>query len=204
MPRPRRAAGLFALAAAGWIVAVASGLVALHRYDTTAGDNPPPPASWPADAQFAHDATRPTLVVFVHPHCPCTRATVAELDRLVARCRGRLAVHVVLRDTDDAPCEGTSLFEHVRRIPGVATHVDRGATARAFAAATSGAAVLYGVDGTLRFSGGLTRSRGHEGDSEGAAIVLAAAERPGERTQPATTEVFGCPLCDPKDAGDSP
>ena len=56
------------------------------------------------------------------------------------------------------------------------------------------AALLYGSDGRLAFSGGLTSVRGHAGDSFGqerivSLITTGAADR-------AESAVFGCPLDD--------
>src|SRR5436190_6315 len=79
-------------------------------------------------------------------------------------------------------------------IPGVTVRADvDGEAARRFGAATSGQALLYTADGRLLFSGGITESRGHEGDNAGrsaiAALVLGA-----EPTKLATSPVYGCPL----------
>ena len=37
---------------------------------------------WPADTSLMIAPNRPTLLFFVHPKCPCTRASLAELERL--------------------------------------------------------------------------------------------------------------------------
>ena len=51
---------------------------------------------WPATSQLVRDPGRPTLIMFVHPHCPCSRATLAELDRLLSPRRDRVAVRIVM------------------------------------------------------------------------------------------------------------
>ena len=61
-----------------------------------------------------------------------------------------------------------------------------------FAAAASGHALLYDAAGKLLFSGGITFSRGHQGDNAGRDAIerLARGERPGYCESP----VFGCAI----------
>jgi hypothetical protein len=47
----------------------------------------------------------------------------------------------------------------------------------------------------LAFSGGITDSRGHEGDNDGADAILEIVSGPGVRAV-ARTPVFGCTLFD--------
>ena len=62
----------------------------------------------------------------------------------------------------------------------------------ASARSTSGQTILYGADGTLLFSGGITGSRGHAGDNDGRAGLVALLTRAGRGQT--RTKVFGCPL----------
>src|SRR5689334_12153127 len=56
--------------------AVAVGVGCLWRFENTPGPSPSPTREWP-DASRVHLASdRFTLVLFAHPHCPCTRATI--------------------------------------------------------------------------------------------------------------------------------
>ena len=67
-----------------------------------------------------------------------------------------------------------------------------GVEARRFGAETSGHTLLFGADGRLLFSGGITASRGHAGDNAGeSAIVALVNNQTPTRTQ---TLVFGCSL----------
>jgi hypothetical protein len=101
---------------------------------------------------------------------------------------------VVIRPTDVADAwDDTELQRRAAAIPGVTvSYDDAGTEAARFRAAASGFAVLYDRDGRLRFSGGLTSSRGHEGDSFGRRRILAvlAGETPDRDDAP----VFGCAL----------
>jgi hypothetical protein len=68
--------------------------------------------------------------------------------------------------------------------------------AHRFHAHTSGTTLLYDAAGHLRFAGGITGSRGHEGENIGEARLLALlADRPTDRAE---SPVFGCGLDDPR------
>ena len=68
-----------------------------------------------------------------------------------------------------------------------------GREANRFGARTSGLVALYGHDGRLLFRGGITVSRGHEGDNEGRRALLDLIQ--GNRSScPRQTPVFGCPI----------
>lgn len=62
-----------------------------------------------------------TLVVFVHPQCPCSDATVAELTRLMTVCHDKLIAHALfIRPGGFASgWEQTNLWRDAARILGV-------------------------------------------------------------------------------------
>jgi hypothetical protein len=138
------------------------------------------------------------LLMFAHPHCPCTEASVSELARLMSRYAGRLDARVLLVDPPDvaAGWDDTLLSGRAGAIPGVWLGHDKGGREAArFAARVSGFSLLYDAEGRLLFAGGLTAMRGHEGDSLGLRQIAAAVEgRPLETRQGPT---FGCALEDP-------
>src|SRR3954469_8326471 len=83
------------VALTAWIGAVGGGTAALARYQHRAGDAATAPAAWPAASAPPH-AGRPTLVLVAPPLCPCTRASIAELARIMTRTRGAIDAHVLL------------------------------------------------------------------------------------------------------------
>src|SRR5438477_10574177 len=91
------------LVAAGWLVAVTGGLRLLWGYSTAPGMSASAPVDWPRDTLLARDPNLDTLVMFVHPMCPCSRASAAELSRLIARCDGKIAVKVIAVQPKSAP-----------------------------------------------------------------------------------------------------
>jgi hypothetical protein len=180
-----------------WVCAVCAGFAVLWNYGNTPGASAHAPRSWPTASRLRLAGNLPTLVMIAHPHCPCTRASMTELSVLMTRCQGKLAATVLFVKPEgfDEQWEQTDLWHEASRIPGVAVVSDAGGVEAArFGAATSGQTLLYDSKGDLRFSGGITSARAHEGDNDGLSaiqslVVSADADR-------STTPVFGCPLQD--------
>src|SRR5882724_6964427 len=169
---------------AAWAITVAAGAAKLWHYGSASGAPAHAPISWPKETLLPKGPL-PTLILALHPQCPCSRATVGELARLMAGCQGKLNARVIMLCPAGKPAgwEGTGLWSDSAAIPGVVVTVDPdGQDARRFGAATSGQALLYSADGRLLFAGGITESRGHAGDNAGrsaiAALVLGAGVVP--------------------------
>jgi hypothetical protein len=184
-----------ALGALCWLGALGVGEWLLSAYSTTPGALGDAPATWPVGSRITKAPGRWVLVLFAHPRCPCTRATLGELALLMASCKDRVSAHVCFVKPAGLPedWEYADLWRSAASIPGVQVWADPGgAEARRFRAATSGLALLYDGDGRLRFRGGITPARGHAGDNTGreALRTLLLEGGPG----PTETPVFGCPL----------
>jgi hypothetical protein len=183
--------------AALWLFMVVAGLSVLWNYENSPGVAAEPPATWPASSQIQRAPDKATLVMLVHPHCPCTRASMSELAELMAHTQGRLATYVLFLKPAgfSEDWEKTDLWQSAASIPGVTAIVDdEGNEARRFHAVTSGQVILYDAGGRLLFTGGITASRGHAGDNAGrSAIVSFVNVGSADRTE---TFVFGCPLFD--------
>lgn len=178
-----------------WASALAAGGALIFSYENTAGSTGKISQQWPAGTQIAPDSSRDTLVMFVHPQCPCTRASVEELNRLLAQNRGQVAAHVFFFKPENFPKNWTQtdLWRSVAAIPGVAVQEDSGgALERKFGAETSGFTALYNPQGKLLFSGGITSGRGHIGDNAGESAL--AALLTGRDSAVTQTPVFGCSL----------
>jgi len=194
---PRRYTALIAL----WLFVVLGGSVLLWRYKSTPGPAGFAPAEWPTASRVERSPTLPTMIMFAHPHCPCSRASVGELAVVMSRASGGLVSHVLFNrpssETED--WTDTDLWRSASAIPGVKVSVDvDGEEAHRFGASTSGHAVLYDARGRLVFAGGITNARGHAGDSEGRRAVLAFLLQ-GARGR-SQAPVFGCSLENPERA----
>jgi hypothetical protein len=183
-------------AAVAWTTALVAGGVRLWTYEAAAGTPARPPITRPEVAGIEARRELPELFVLIHPRCPCSRATIAELARLMTDCGGKLVATVLVVRPAGMPegWEHTGLWSSAAAISGVTVRADAdGEVARRFGAATSGQALLYAADGRLLFSGGITESRGHEGDNAGRSAITALVR--GARTAaPAVSPVYGCPL----------
>jgi hypothetical protein len=187
------------------LLLTAAGLLAVIAFDSAAGDDGAVPERWPVSTRLTRSSARGQLLLFAHPYCGCTKATLAELARLIAsEPRESLpAITVVtLRPSSDSKWSWDDLRK-TAAVPGAAwVWDDAGREARRFGATTSGLVLLYGRSGRLAFRGGITGSRGHEGDNYGLdALRTALGEEPAVRTfatsdqnRPARGRVFGCSL----------
>ena len=178
-----------------WATGVLSGSWLLYRYKSMPGRAGPSPITWPADSGVRPAHERPLLIVFIHPRCPCSRATIDGLAQLAARCPKQVdvCVFVFKPSGSDATWERTDLWQSAEQIPGLTVLTDLdGAEAHRFAVETSGHTLLYDRQGTLQFSGGITGSRGHAGDNAGLSAVEAAIG--GVTPKVRRTPVFGCPI----------
>ncbi len=184
-----------------WVASLAVGVRALVGYENGEGAAGTPPAHWPGETHIPRRQHTFSLVMFAHPDCSCTRASLEEIGTLPPALRGKLDEFLEFRKpgstTRDA--QSSALWKTASEIPGLAVAFDGdGREARLFGAYVSGQTVLYDGDGDLVFSGGVTAMRGHVGDNIGMQAVLLRVT--GFMTPLRHTPVFGCSLRDPLQA----
>lgn len=189
-PRP-----LFFVGALLWMAAVGAGFAALARYDNAPGPlGERAPSRWPSLSHLSRTAGLPTLIVMLHPRCPCSRATLANLERAMPELQEKTRVHLVFvrPDTEDRR-DDSALLRIAKAIPGTEVFQDQaGREAELFGALTSGETLLYSPDGTLLFHGGITFGRSHEGDNPGLSAIVEFTQH-GAASR-SSTSVFGCAL----------
>ncbi len=179
-----------------WLSAAVSGAIYLNRFENTPSEqNVSYPSVFPVESRLERNTARPTLIFFAHPKCPCTRASLRELSRLMTNIDGKVKAYVVFIKPPGESDEwtDTSLRAAAKAISNVQVVIDEeNRETNIFNAQTSSLTLLYDKDGNLRFDGGITAARGHEGDSAGSRaifeIVTSAEDVRGEWF------VFGCPL----------
>jgi hypothetical protein len=180
-----------------WLTLVGTGLIMLWSYAETPGPLANAAPRWPVATRIERDRTRPTLMLFTHPHCACSRATLGELAVMMAHVQHRVSVHVLFYRpaSTDIAWQHTDLWDAAKAIPGVDVESDvDGQEAAKFGASVSGQTLLYDQDGRLAFNGGITFARGHFGDNAGRTAITEILLTGRSRTR--QTPVFGCFLVD--------
>jgi hypothetical protein len=189
-----------------WVVAVATTwrVILCYQFRTDAAQPRPPAAEWPLEAVLPRDEQRPTMVLFMHPKCPCTQASLAELEHILPLQSGRngapsVNLLVVATVPSDGPPDWltTSTIQRAEQVSARTVFIDRGGKeAQRFGATTSGTLMWFASDGRLRFAGGITAGRGHEGDNAGRRCVEGLMR--GNRNEEVAWPAFGCRLCLPE------
>lgn len=202
-PRSRGRNGWIYLAIALWATAVSAGTVELWRYQLTTGRTPAlAPTVWPENSAIPAHPGKPVLLMVAHPQCSCTRASLNELRRLIARFEQLenppvLYLSVTAPNGVDAALTDGPVLRNAASIAGLNVVIDpQGRFAARLGATTSGHTLLYGADGALLYSGGITAARAHEGDAAGQGAIVAAlyGKNPAIKDAP----VFGCGLHSPQ------
>ena len=174
------------------------GMRALIAFDQTAGTAGAVPVRWPAASAVKRSGGRPELLVFAHPFCSCTAATLAEVAHFSIRRRpgtAAPAITVLFFRPRNSGWMPNDLWNQAQNLEeGHAVWDDEGQEARRFGARTSGYVLLYSSDGDLLFRGGVTGSRGHQGDNYGLDQLVASFD--SRRLARTTGLVFGCALND--------
>lgn len=177
-----------------WITALLVGAYAEWRFSRTPGPPGATVAHWPTASQLPQPA-RPALLMFVHPRCPCSVASLTELDELLRDSPEKCAVRVVFYRPTGATTEWLEapVVRQAEAIPGVeiAWDID-GREAAFFGATTSGHALFFDAQGDLRFKGGITLARGETGANAGRAALTDWLNRGDGAAAP--TCVYGCAL----------
>jgi hypothetical protein len=157
---------------------------------------------WPDGSALQQATGRPTLLLFLHPKCPCSRAAIRQLERIDAAApRGAANLIVVVTVPLDAATDWstTGSVAAAEKIPNANIYLDRGGIEAArFGATTSGELMLFNTKGKRVFVGGITPSRGHEGANVGADTLAALLDDTSGAS--ATTPAYGCRLCLPTES----
>ena len=159
-----------AIAMAGWYCISAYGFSGDQEAIANA------PQLWPAESTIVRTERRPTLLLFLHPKCPCSRATVGELERLPVLVPNSALPNICViaaapRSIGDL-WWSSSFLTRAARLPNAHLVRDPGGVETAiFGARVSGTVLLFDPAGNRLYAGGVTMSRGHAGDNVGLQAV---------------------------------
>ena len=106
-----------------WLALILLGMAALAKHQYAPGESVLFGSEALAlNASPSHmDDVASQLVVYLHPECPCSEATVEELDRMMTRCGSRLTAKVMMFRPDGVSADwgDTNVQRRAARIPGV-------------------------------------------------------------------------------------
>jgi hypothetical protein len=190
---------LLAVGLVAWTALVATGFGWLALYESRPGSIGAAAPDWPLSSGLVRDPERWTLLMFVHPRCPCSRASLQELAEVLSENSNRVRAYVVCCIPRGAPpgWAEAATWREASAMKNVEVYCDENDRERShFGAETSGCVMLYDPKGRLLYSGGITRARGHTGSNAGRSTIesLFRGDSPSVRDGP----VFGCPLLDPE------
>lgn len=158
-----------------WLFVLVGVFSVAHFYGLNPGKQTSLQKSIPSSMEFK-------LKLFLHPKCPCSRATLIELNKIQANIgdNPKLKTEVwffypeELSPSQLRSWNDTAIYRMAEGNPKLTVHLDPGGSeAKSYGAFTSGQTYLYHPDGHLLYSGGLTASRGHEGPNLGAEFISA-------------------------------
>jgi hypothetical protein len=178
-----------------WIVSVGKGFRVLSNYANAPGVNVVRLQNWPQNTKLKLTSHQPTILFFAHPKCPCTKASLGELDILLAKIGGKAKTYVLFiqpKEWTDQDMQ-TDLVLKASSMPGVKVVRDlAGEEARRFGVRVSGHVIVFDPSGRMVFNGGVTGARGHAGDNAGRSAVVDYFQTGVVKV--AKTKVFGCSL----------
>jgi hypothetical protein len=177
-----------------WGIAVVSGVFMILSFSFAPGPNTMAAVRWPGESSLCRLPGRPTLLMFAHPCCPCTKASLEQLKLILNEVHVPFDCHLVFLMPPEASeaWKTNDIVRAAELIPAVTVTRDDGKETRRFAALTSGQVFLFNAAGDLTFNGGITISRGHLGENSGGrSIIQQLNDRPTNVHQAPT---FGCPL----------
>lgn len=174
-----------------------TGLVNGALYDGTPAPTAATKPDWPQKAALAPAEEGSTVLLFAHPACPCTGASLHNLRESLSRSNSPYKLYIVFSRPAAFPANEASrkLRQAAQAIPNVHIVEDKGALVAAqFGASASGECFLFDRNGKQLFHGGVTRARGHYGESSGQASLQSILTSGNSDSHKAPT--FGCALSD--------
>ena len=180
-----------------WLIAISTGIAYLTAYSYAPGQAGEPAclsdglSSEILEACPSCEAFH--LVMAVHPRCACTRASLGELEKLLAKCGSKLRATILVFHPNPAVTSWseTGTVKFARSLPNARILSDSDGTwAKELGLKTSGAVILYSANKSPLFQGGITPSRNHHGDNIGSDAILSLVLRKTSIRE--RSPVYGC------------
>ncbi|MGK0186649.1 MAG: hypothetical protein ACI9R3_002432 [Verrucomicrobiales bacterium] len=177
-----------------WALSAVSGFTYLSLFQHRAGDEGMPKENVPASSAVK-------VLMFLHPRCSCSHASVHELQRILLSTKTgesspRVHAQIFLfqpDETDSDAWDGSAMISELKLFPSVEICNDpRGRIAASHGIATSGHVLIYDKEGNLKFSGGITQRRAHEGENTNGILAVQAILQVSNEI--VRRPVFGCSI----------
>lgn len=184
-----------ALLVCAWVVAVLTGGFLQIQYSMSSGRSGEVTRQWPTSTNILKHRDSKQLLIFLHPKCACSVASLMELAKFQDRTQQIVPIQAIFfcPDEEDESWVNEKLWTIAESIEGCERFVDFGAIeAQRFGIETSGHVLLFNGLGLRMFSGGVTSSRGHVGDNLGVRTLTSLID--GEAVVTTELPVFGCKI----------
>jgi hypothetical protein len=135
------------------------------------------------------------IVMFAHPLCPCTRASLIKLGEVALQVKDQSQIRVVFvtRGLNPEDVTTSKTLALARQLKHVTTELDESGTEECLYQATvSGEVFAFDAQGERIFHGGLTSGRGHLGVASSQEYLEQLIT--GKATEPLDAAVYGCRL----------
>jgi hypothetical protein len=172
-----------------WAILVIGGFISLDYYSYRS------PGISLDQAFRGPTALLPKVMLFLHPKCSCSFASLTEFSNLLSVMKNKADLEVIFAKPagmSEATLQG-ELWNEALKLSGVKVSVDElGVEHKKFGVSTSGEMLLFNEQGEKVFHGGLTPSRGHVGLSKGQIFVKEWFG--GNKNKREVANVYGCGL----------
>lgn len=178
-----------------WSVLVLLGYGCMVFYSTAPAKSAIRLSAFPLESGLAKGSL--TLITFLHPRCPCSKASVSELQELLAQSKfpSNLTVYAVVSQPRGCAADFTqgAILDSLSSMKNVQLIIDKDdLESQRFGARTSGQTFLFDSQGKCLFSGGITAARGEVGANAGVDALRQCIA--SGQTAINETPVFGCSL----------
>ena len=178
-----------------WLMLCLASFMALNWYKMQPGPVGKLQRVWPQNVQVSFDKNKFNLIMFAHPKCGCTTASLIELEKILHTYAKQINVKIFFyrpTGSDENWSNGDSK-KMASKIINVLVYDDEGGQiARRFGALTSGQVMLYSHNGELNYAGGITESRGHIGANAGSRSIASVIDT--GKASLKMEHTFGCVL----------
>lgn len=169
-----------------WAVLAVSVIAGALEYDSRPGE---PPLRLP-DATVAGPGLW-SLILMIHPDCPCTKATMRNLSTILESTRIPIKAEIVAAMPEGYKGPRANLAIARSIVKSDLVVMSESSASERFGARTSGHLFVFDPDRNLVYSGGLTPARGAEDASSSLKWFQAlVTQYPVASSGP----TFGCPL----------